>query len=387
MIFFARVPLAALTLIHSRLRFIVSILGITFAVVLMFVEFGFLNAMYDSQVELIRLMNADLVILNKQSYALLDNIPFSRRRLVQAASVDGVSEVFPLYLENRAFFLKNPENGRRHIIRVLAFPVTEPVFPELHLGDYASELEMPDTALIDLKSRDIFGRLTPGIESELTGRKIRIIEAFSLGTDFVNDGNLIMSTVNFSRLFPARLANGEALRQVEVGLVKVAPGSSTEQVRNNLQQILPGDVSVYTKAALIEKEKKFWKDNTPIGFTFWLAMALGFIVGVIVCYQILYTGVVDHLPQYGILKAMGFSNSYLVGSVLRQALILSVLGFFAGWLISLSVYDWTAALTGLPMRLTASRFLLVFVLTIGLCVVSGLLAVRKVVSADPAEVF
>ena len=131
----------------------------------------------------------------------------------------------------------------------------------------------------------------------------------------------------------------------------------------------------------------FWIRSTPVGFSFWLGALTAFAVGVIVCYQTLYTGVVDYLPQFGILKAIGFKDGYLLLSVLKQALILSLLGFFPGVLVSRLFYGWIGALTGLPMIMTPARTAFIFVLTVGMCIAAGLLAVRKVLTTDPAEVF
>jgi putative ABC transport system permease protein len=366
---------------------VASIAGITFAVLLMFMEFGFLNAMYDSHTEILRLFNADLILVNRLSYSISVNSSLSRRRLYQALSIRGVENAFPLYMENRAFRLQSPDDRRRHIIRVIAYDLHNPVLKELPAAKDRDALGMPDTALIDLKSKKFFGNPTPGIECELTKQRIRIVGTFSLGTDFINDGNLIMSADNFARLFPPLLVQGEVRKQVQAVLVQVSPDYAASQVKTNLQDSLPEDTAVYTKSEIIEKEKLFWKASTSVGYVFWLATLMGFSVGVVVCYQILYTGVVDHLPQFGTLKAMGFKDSYLIGSVLRQAFMLAALGFVPGLLGSLVLYRWIEILTGLPMRLAAARVLLVLVLTVAMCVLSGIIAVRRAITADPAEVF
>jgi putative ABC transport system permease protein len=84
---------------------------------------------------------------------------------------------------------------------------------------------------------------------------------------------------------------------------------------------------------------------------------------------------------------MGYSNGYLSRVVLQQALILAVLGFLPGAAISIWLYHLASEATRLPIYLTSERALLVLVLTVAMCSLSALLALRKVRSVDPAEVF
>ncbi|MBL9122846.1 MAG: hypothetical protein JNG90_04385, partial [Planctomycetaceae bacterium] len=147
------------------------------------------------------------------------------------------------------------------------------------------------------------------------------------------------------------------------------------------------DVKVFTKREYINQEIDFWKSSTPVGFIFGLGLVLGFAVGVVICYQILYTDIADHLAEFATLKAMGYALPYFVRVVLEQAVILAVLGFIPGLLVSALAYSGLALVTGLLMDLTAWRILLILVLTIAMCVVSGALAIRRLLGTDPAELF
>jgi putative ABC transport system permease protein len=138
---------------------------------------------------------------------------------------------------------------------------------------------------------------------------------------------------------------------------------------------------------MIDREKWFWWTNTPIGFAFGAGVVLGFVVGMVICYQILSSDVADHLAEYATLKAIGYPNRYLSLVVLQEALILAAAGFVPGMLVTFGVYVLLTEITGLPMRLTPGRGGLVLVLTVVMCVVSGLMAVGKVKKVDPADVF
>jgi putative ABC transport system permease protein len=138
---------------------------------------------------------------------------------------------------------------------------------------------------------------------------------------------------------------------------------------------------------MIAREKWFWWTNTPIGFAFGAGVLLGFIVGTVICYQILATDVADHLPEYATLKAIGYTNRYLSLVVLQEALILAGAGFAVGMPATLGIYRLLTTITGLPMLMTPVRGGLIVLLTFAMCAASGLLAIRKVKKVDPADVF
>jgi putative ABC transport system permease protein len=195
-----------------------------------------------------------------------------------------------------------------------------------------------------------------------------------------------MSDETFARLFPAVDAD-VTLGLVDVGVVRVEEGEDVEKVRAALDEALPDDVTVYTKERFIEEERGYWMRSTPVGFIFQLGLWMGFVVGAVICYQIISTDVSDHLAEYATLKAVGYADRYLNGVVLRETLWLSVLGFLPGWALSAALYELLSRLVGLLMFLNAQRVLSILGLTVAMCVLSGLLALRKVKSADPAEVF
>ncbi len=392
MIFRKRVPLAWLNLTHNKRRFVISLAGITFAVLLMFMELGFWNAMLDSVAALIERFNAELVITSKAKYTLSVREPFSRRRLEQAAGVAGVKEAWPLYLEYRFSLWKDldrqdPEGPSTRTIRVIAYDPDKPVLRLPEVARHAEQLRLPDTVLMDEKSRSYFGSHQPGIIRELAQRRVQVVGTFRLGTDFIANGNLIMSAENYARFFPHRTAPAVTLDQVEIGLVQLEPGAHPAQVQQALRGILPDDVAVWTRGEFAQQEKRFWQRSTPIGFVFTMGLVLGFGVGVVICYQILSADVAAHLAEYATLKAIGFSDGFLTWTVLNEALWLALVGFVPGLFFSAGLYRVLANWTGLPLHLTLARGAVILLLTIGMCMLSGILALRKVRSMDPAEVY
>jgi putative ABC transport system permease protein len=234
------------------------------------------------------------------------------------------------------------------------------------------------------------GPIEPGTVTELSEQQIRLVGTFSLGTDFASgNGNVIISDQNFLRYF-ANLAPEEdsrTLNTVDIGLLKVAENADIEAIVKALRQQLPQDIAVWTKAEFVQKELNYWRENTAIGFVFSLLTTMAFVVGIILVYQILYTDVAEHWAEYATLKAIGYSNFHLLGIVLQEAVILVFFGFVPGFFISLGLYNLTASSTGLLMQMTWGRAINILIATLIMCLISGAIAVRKVQSTDPAEVF
>ena len=382
-----RVPLAWRNLASNRQRLVVSVVGIASAVVLMFMEVGFFNAMLDSQVALIHILDGSLVLVNRTKSTLSTNMPFPRRRLYQALAVDGVVSAYPVFIEMEASVWRNPQERTRRPLRVIAFDPDHPLFRPPDIERMRRALREADTALFDVKSRPEYGVVRPGLTTELAGRRIHVVGIFTLGRDFTNEGNAIVSATNFARLFPHRAAPGGDLESVELGVVQTAPGADALAIRRVLRDALPDDVAIFTRDELVRKEMSYWQTSVPIGYVFGLGAVMGFVIGSIICYQILFNDVSDHLPQFATLKAIGYPNRYLVGVVVRQGLLLSILGFVPGSVVAHVLYRQLDAAAGLPMQLTVPRLALVQALTMVMTVLSGLLAVRRAVAADPAEVF
>jgi putative ABC transport system permease protein len=389
---FSRVPLALLNLAHDKRRLIVRVLGVAFAVFLMFAELGFWNALLDACVELIDQFNGELIIVSKARYAMGIKEQFTIYRLTQARMASGVRGAYPVYLEYVSSFWKDtgePEASRpsSHPIRVIAINPDQAVLDNADVNAHRADLKILYNVMLDRKSKSVYGKIESGVNRELAQHTVHVANTFKLGTDFTSDGSVIMSDLTYAQLFPNELTPNTTLDLADVGVLRLEDGADVDKVRREVRQVLPDDVSVYTKKEFSNREKRYWQTATPVGFIFQFGLVMGFIVGAVICYQIISTDVSEHLPEYATLKAIGYSDLFLSGTVLREALWLALLGFLPGLGLSWLLYRGLDASVGLPMRLTPLRVLLILVLTVFACVVSGLLALRKVKTADPAEVF
>jgi putative ABC transport system permease protein len=387
-----RVPLAWRNLTQDPRRLLVAVSGVGFAVVLMFMQTGFRNALFDSTLQVLQELNADLVLISKIRYMLPANQTFNISRIYQARACDGVKAAYPVYMERTRAVWKQPD-GHAYPIRVLACDPADPVLLIPGVSLHADALKRQGTVLIDDKNKSIYdppGPRKPWTQWHdvtLAGQAIRLVGTFRLGTDFVNDGNLFTSSANFAKFFPRRVPGGDPLETVDLGVVQLQAGADPWEVQQRLAARLPADVAVYTKSQVIAHEQKFWSRATPVGYVFMLGTAIGFLVGMIICYQIIHADIADHMGEFATLKAMGYRNRYFVGFVLMESVYLSLLSFIPGVLVSYALYEALARSTGLLMIMTVPRAAFILLLTTAMCVVSGCLAMRKVAAADPAELF
>jgi putative ABC transport system permease protein len=381
----AAFSLAWSQLSRQRLRLSIALGGVAFAVVLMLMQLGFQTSLFDSATRLHRLLEADLCVIHADSHGMQSVKSFSDRAVYQALGEPEVTSVASLYL-GRALW-RNPMNRSNRNIYLLGFRPEENVLRIPSVNDQKELLKIPETVLFDRLSRREFGPIgqtfSEGqeVRTEIGTQRVTVVGLFAFGATFIADGNVVASEQTFLQI------TGRPRGMIEIGLIRLKPDADLEAVRSRLVSTMPSSVLVLTKPEFIQKEMQFWRKNTAVGFIFGFGVLMGFIVGAVIVYQILYADVSDHLAEYATLKAIGFTNGFLSMVVLGEALILSVLGFLPGAALSFGLFRLCEQATQLSMRLPASDWTFVFALTLLMCVMSGVLAVRKVQSADPADVF
>lgn len=386
-----KLPTAWLQLRHQKNRLLVALLGVIFAVVIIFMQLGIRDALFNSAVRMHEALEGDCFLISPRSTALIAMESFSERRLLQALAFDEVDFVSPIYLDFAQW--KNPDtrNYWRNIF-VIGTDLRHQVFNLAGVTKNFDQLKLADRVLFDQSSRKEFGKIVDDFEQDgqvITeigrkgnNRKIVVVGLFQLGTSFGSDGNLLTSVSNFLRIFDNRERGF-----IDVGLIKLKSGTNADDFVAKLKNDLPKDVKILTKQNFINFEKNYWQSSTAIGFIFNLGVVLGIIVGVVVVYQILYTNVSEHLSEYATLKAIGYRHNYLLSMVLQQALMIAVLGYIPGFLIAVIQYEFTKSSTLLPVEMTFNRAFFVFMMTLMMCFISGATAVRKLKEADPADIF
>lgn len=381
-----RTPLGWKQLKHSKSRMLVAVAGIAFADLLMFAQLGIQEALFDSNTRLQTRIEADIILMNRQArdFRLLHTL--ARRRLFQAQDVPGVASVNALYTGDITW--RNPQTRQKTNLTIIGQNLEQPGLDLVKDPTLLDQLKQPNTVLFDAASRgdyqEVIAQVQSGqvVSTEIDRNTVKVVGTFELGASFASDGLLLTSQETFLRLFPRRDPG-----QVSLGLVRVEEGYEVEQIVNLLQQRLSEEVKVLTKDEFVAFELAYWNEVSPIGIVFGFGTIMAFVVGIVIVYQILSTDVNQHLAEYATFKAMGYRDRYLLMIVFEEALILAVLGFIPGWGLAILQYRAVAQAASLPIRMTGSRLMFVFVLTLLMCCLSGAIATRKVLTADPADTF
>jgi len=378
------VPLAWRNLLANKPRLLRSSGGIGFAVLLMLTQLGFERAFFNASLEVIRLLDGEIFLQRASKYRFATKDPFRARDLESARAVAGVASAWPLYADWHHLFWRNPANGKDYLVRVFAFDPDQPVLSLPALSANLADLNGLDTAIVDRRSRRFLGMDPPPTAAELNGTKIKIIGSFALGPDFENDGTVVIGNRTFAKLMPGPRGGSP---DVELGVIKLTPGGDPVAVQRAITAAVPTEIAVLTKAQLLELERKFQAEVSSAGPIFVMGTLVGFIVGMLISYQIIYTDLAEQQPQYATMKAMGYRTGYLIRVVLEQALLSALTGWIPASLIAILLFRILGEIALLPLHMTVELAVVSFLLTLGMCLISAVLAVRRVISADPAGVF
>jgi putative ABC transport system permease protein len=381
-----RTPLGWKQLQKNKGRLLVAIGGIGFADLLIFAQLGIQGALFESNTLLVQSLDADIVIRSTQYRDLSLPSTFPRRRIFQIRDVNGVESAEALYTDTIVW--KNPQTLKKTQLTLAGQNIERPGLKIPEITPHLDKLNQPDTFVFDKFARGEYAKVVEkvkqgeSVKTEINRRTIQVVGLFPLGASFATDGTLITSQENFLRFFPDRNAG-----QVTLGLVKIKAGADVNQVLADIQATLPKDAIATTKLGYLDVEQAYWASNTPIGVIFGLGAVMAFVVGIVIVFQILSTDVNEHLGEYATFKAMGYGDRFIIFIVLEEAMILAVLGFIPGLALALGQYALIANVAALPISMTFARFSFVFFLTMVMCGVSGIIAMRKIQSADPADIF
>lgn len=390
------IPVAWLQLIHQRVRFIGTLAGIAFVVVLLFMQVGLREALFDSSVQVHKSLRGDLFLISPQYKSITSQQSFLRERLYQTLGDAEVESVSPVYVQFGK--LKNFQTGQKSPIFVFGLDPGEQAFNLPGVIENIDQLKLADRALYDSGSRIEFGPIADTFLKEgkvpieispyneiNKARKLEVRGLFKIGTSFGVDGNLMVNASTFLSLFSERNA-----RKIDIGLVNLKSGADVKKVQSDLVNHFfknNNDVRVLTLDEFITMEKAYWDLRTPAGFAFKVMVTMGFVIGTGIVYQILYTNISTHLLEFATLKAIGHTTQYFFKLVFQQALILALLGYIPGIIISVGIYDLTRQATKLPIEMGTDRIILVLTSVVFMCLLSGSIAINKLRAVDPADIF
>ncbi len=381
-----RLPIGWLQLTHNRTRLFAAIAGVAFANILVFMQLGFLGALIESIKLPYDQMNADIIISASDTNTMSDGSPIPRQRMFEALSVAGVASATPVFLSKLEW---KQADGTIRSMDIFGIDPSAKTFRSDKIAQVLKTIALPDRGIIDRKTRNVPKELFEKIEQgepmvfETRGRTLSIDDTFTIGGGLVSDGYFIVSDQTFLKLFPQRISG--APDHIFVVLEK---GAGLQSVLTKLRERLPAyDTTVSSVTEAVKKDQNFQTTQKPVGLIFGFGVIIGVMVGIIIVYQVLSTDVADHLREYATFKAIGYQQSFFVGIIIEEAIILAVFGFVPGVLISMGLYQVVIAAAGLPMVMPGSRLALVFFGTIIMCSLSGIIATRRLAQANPADLF
>jgi putative ABC transport system permease protein len=405
-------PLAWRNVARGGGRSLAAVAGVGFVVTMVLLQLGFLEAVRGTATSLYDQLDFDIVLISPRYEQLYDSGTFPAERLRQAEGLDTVVDARPLYVifamwrcppsplvpeqsDQHASGARNvpvarsagsPRPVQRRELLAIGFdllrnPFREPIRSRVEAA--RPQLELAGRVLLNEQSHPDFGWWAwPAFGGWELGRSaVEVVGGFPLQRGFGADGAVLVSDLTFERCCASRFASG-----VSLGLVRVRPGTVGQTVRR-LNEILPPDTVALTRDALNNREQDFWVHQTSTGNIFASGVLVAMAVAAVVVYQVLSNDVRSHLPEYATLKAMGYTSGYLSGVVISQALIYALGAFGPAVVLSYIAYRVTQALASIPMRMTLANLGLALGLATAVSLLSGLLTVGKLRTADPAELF
>jgi putative ABC transport system permease protein len=383
-------PLAWLQLKRQPVRYLVAVTGIGFAALLMYMQLGFQSGLLKSATTFYQALETDLVLISPATVNSGSYQQFPQSLLYQALGLEGVSETIPLYITN----INAQQLGgvKPTSLRIIGFDPDKKILNVPEINNQLDQLKTPNFVLFDelglsIKTGPVAKQFSSNGPLELTlsnfSSSFRIMGLFKLGSTFVADSNLISSQATALDLAFPQVNIGE----ISLGLIRLEPTANRTEIQSYLKSLYGDELQVLTKEEIITQERNYWNNVSSFGIIFGFGTIMGLLVGGVVVYQVLYTDVSDHLKEYATLKAMGFSNQFILMVVIQESILLAISAFIPATLLSAGLYAGLTAVSGIRLDMTADKTILVGTLTVSLCAVASAIAIRKLRDADPASVF
>ena len=386
---FYNFPIALKLLLRERSRSFVAIIGIGFAALLMYMQLGFQTGLLNSATNFYRSLDADLFVIsratsNSGSYQL-----FPQSLLYRSLGFDSVKEAIPLYITN--IRVQSLDGVKAVSLRLIGVDPSKNIFNLKEVRNQMDKLSKSGYVLFDEFSVKRVGPIANTFRKDKNLTMIlsdytntfRVAGLFKLGSTFAADGNLIASDSTMVELAARQLNPGE----ISLGAIRVKYDNEVENVQTSLQKIYGDELEILSKDELIAREENYWNQTTALGVVFGFGTIMGFLVGGVIVYQVLYTDIVDHIKEYATLKAIGFSQNYLLYITFQQSLLMALAAFIPSSLASLMLYSFLSSVTSIAIKMSLLKIVQVAFLMVSVCSISAFIATRKLREADPASVF
>lgn len=356
-----------------------AIFGVFAAIVFAFLQLGFYGSVPVAGTSIYEAMDFDIALASRAHVYQLRPKPLPRRRLHQAMAMPEVDVAMPFYQGYARW--RNTDDRILRESFVMGIDPDQAVFGVQSIESQRHKLRAIDSALIDESSKPIYGGRV-GAMVGINERTVEVVGSYTLGRGFVSSCVVILSDQNFLRLFPKKFDN-----QIHLGLIRIKPGNSAIDVASKLREILPKDTAVYTRSEFMRHEINYWLTSTSTGLVFGFGVGVAAVVGCAILFQTLSTLIRRNLPEYATLKAMGYMGRDLTHIILCQAQLIALAAFALSVPAAHGLYGLAGEATGLPIHMTTERVVMVFFMTVIICIFSSFISLQALRKADPVDLF
>lgn len=372
------VDLATKTLLHDKLRFLITVSGVAFAVTLVFVQAGLFLGLMDNASLTIGQIDADLWVTSHNTPNIDFAHAFPETQVKRVRSIPGVARADNLIV---AFMNVTLPNGAEEGTEIYALEdFARWNFPQNIAEGNVEDLRRGGYIIVDDSAKKRWGDFAAGDYREILGRRLKIIGRT------IGDKSFTTTPLTFMDYPLAQSLSPNTLRgNTTYILVKLAPGANLERVRDEIRRRLPYN-SVYTRSEWANRSRSYWIDSTGLGLNMYLTVFLGCLVGIVVVAQTLYTSTMEHIREFGTVKAIGGGNAEIYAMLGKQATIAAIAGFGLGALQAMAIGPLMARVD-LKLIIPNTLFISVFIGSLLLCLGASMVSFRKVASIDPALVF
>lgn len=373
-------PLPWCNLRQNPSQLALTIIAISFSVTLIFMQLGILGAVLKGATLIYDQLNFDIILISQKSLEVSFTKPFSRQQLYRINGFKNVANTAPVYISFADW--QNIENNTPNSILVLAAPLDKQIFKSSEINQQRNILQQQDTVLFNRLSADDFGSINIGLTTELKKRRVKVGGLFTMDNSFRFNGSVLMSDQNFKRFYPKR-----ALYEISLGLVTLESGADINSIIAQIRNFIPRNILILSRVEVERRDQHYWLTSTSIGIIVSFGVLTAFLVGAVIVYQVLNADVMERLPEYATLKALGYSNQKLATIVIKQSIIVAILGYITGLFFALGVYQIMRSATSLPVQMSITNILLILFLTLLMCNISAIISLQKVIKLDPSDVF
>jgi len=369
--------LAVKNLLHDKVRLVVTLTGVIFALVLIAVQFGLFLGFLETSSNIVERSGVDLWVTAPGLPHVNGGSAQPERRRYKVLEVPGVAKAEPYTL---GFGNWKLPSGAKESVQVVGYDLESGMGgPAELVAGSGNALLADDSVIVDEHYRNKLGVTALGQTAEINNVRARVV-GYTRGMLSFTTAPYVFTSFKHSQ----RYMNLDRDQTIFV-VVKLAAGADAQSVKRALKAALP-DSEIFTNSEMAWKTKSYWVFSTGAGITTLMGAALGLLVGIVVVAQTIYAATMDHLREFGTLKAIGATNRYLYRVIVEQAVLSAALGYGVAIVVAMAVVNAARngdALILLPPRVAAG----LFGLAVLMCIAASVISIRKATRIDPAIVF